>query len=154
MLTQHELDGQLLGVFVSDNLYRGDMGYGLVITKHAITGAKKPDALGEFAGYLGPGSEMTDAARAEAEQIARKLSGAAEFKIPIGSIGQVLFKEPGMFLGGYAIIKTGLSSFRVDMRLLSIGGSNLLDTSKRLEESLWMAVGERLLKVGRPTNNP
>jgi hypothetical protein len=150
LLAQHELDDQeLIGVVVSENLYRGEIGYCLVVTRHAITGAKKPESLGEFEAYLGPGSNITDAARAEAKKIAERLIGIREFSVPAGSIGQILFKKPGMFFGGYVIIKTGLSSFRIDTRLLSVGGLDLVEASDTLEDSLWMVVGERLCNMGK-----
>lgn len=148
MLAQHETNDQgLIGVVVSDDLYREDMGYCLVIAWHTIIGAKKPESLGEFGAYLGPGSKVTEEKREEAKKIAERLTGARDFSVPVGSVGQVLFKKPGMFFGGYVIIKTGMTSFRIDMRLLSVGGEHLLETSDALENSLWMAVGERLCRM-------
>jgi len=150
LVGQHELDDQeLIGVIVSENLYRADMGYCLVLTRHSIIGANKPESLGAFEAYLGPGGKATDATRAEAKKIAEELTRIREFSIPVGSIGQILFKRPGLFFGGYMIIKTGLKSFRIDMRLLSIGGSRLLETSNTLADSLWMAIGERLCDMGK-----
>jgi hypothetical protein len=147
LLAQQVADQGLVGVVVSEDLYREDMGYALVMTRHAIIGARKPQSMGDFQAYLGPGSEVTDDARAEARKISEKLMAARDFSVPAGSIGQVLIKRPGMFLGGYVIIKTGLSSYRTDMRLLSVGGEELLQISKTLEDSLRMVVGERLYRI-------
>lgn len=112
-------------------------------------GARKPGSIEDFAAYLGPGSNVADATRAQAEQIAERLVGTRDFLISAGSIGQVIFRKPGMFFGGYLIIKTGLSSLKISMRLLSIGGSDLLEISNMLEQSIWMVVGERFYKLGK-----
>jgi hypothetical protein len=143
-------DEQLVGVIVSENLFRGgDMGYCLVVTRDAIMGARKPESLADFEAYLGPGGNATDAARAEARKIAEALAGAREFLISGASVGQVLFKRPSMFFGGYVIIKTALSSIRIDTAIVSTNSPFLLETSKKLEASLEAVVGERLHDMGK-----
>ncbi|MDA4136295.1 MAG: hypothetical protein OK449_04760 [Thaumarchaeota archaeon] len=150
MVATQELDvGRLIGLVVSENLHRGgDLGYGLVITRDTIVGAKKLDSWGDFEAYLGPGAETTETTVTAAKRVAEELIGASEFSIPVGSIGQVLFRKPGMFFGGYVIFKTSLSSIRIDMTVLSTNSPRLLETSKKLKDSLAMAVGDRLYQVG------
>jgi hypothetical protein len=147
---QHDLDNRgLIGVVVSGNLYRGDdMGYCLMVTRDTIIGAKKPPSLSDFEAYLGPGSKIADAARVEANKIAEHLVGVREFSVSAGSIDQILLKRPGLFFGGYVIIRTRRGSFRTDMRLLSIGGLDLLEASNILADSLGMVVGERFRIMG------
>jgi len=123
------------------------MGYCLLITRHSVIGAKKPESFGDFDAYLGPGSHASEEARAEAKRIAERLSGTKDISIPTGAIGQILLKKPGMFFGGYVIIKTGSSSYRIDMRLLSVGGERVPEMLDTLENSLWEAVGERLCRL-------
>lgn len=151
MAALRELDDErLVGVIVSENLFRrGDMGYCLVVTRDAIMGAKKPESLADFEAYLGPGGNVTDAERAEARKIARELSGTREFLVSGASVGQVLFKRPGMFFGGYVIIKTALDSIRIDTTVVSTNSPFLLETSKKLEASLETVVGERFHDMGK-----
>ena len=124
------------------------MGYGLVVTRDTIIGAKKLDSWGDFEAYLGPGADTTEATVAVAKRVAEELTRAKEFSISIGSIGQVLFKKPGLFFGGYVILKTPLSSVRIDTTVLSTNSPRLLETSNKLHDSLAMVVGDRLYDVG------
>jgi len=119
------------------------MGYCLVITREGIVGAKKPDSMGDYETYLGPGANPTEAIVAEAKRIAAEIERNKEFSVHVGSIGQVLFKKPARFFGGYVIIKTALDSIRIDMTVISTNSPRLLETSKRLEDSLAIAVGDR-----------
>jgi len=144
-----------IGIVSSDSLYRTeDMGYSLLVTRDAIIGAKKPRSSGEFEAYLGPGSKVTDAARAVADEMAEKLTGTREFSVSIGSIEQILLKRPGYFFGGYMIIKTGARWFRIDIRLLSVGSSQLLDAYNILADSFRIAVGPRVYIKQNPFPAP
>ena len=141
---------KLVGVVVSKNLYRGgDMGYCLVITRDEVMGAKKPESMPDFEAYLGRSGNASDAGRAEAKKVADAVAGTKEFLVSQGSIGQVLFKKPGMFSGGCAIIKTSLSSIRINMTVISTDSPFLLETSNKLESSLKELVGERLREMGQ-----
>ena len=128
------------------------MGYCLLVRRDAIIGAHKPPSLAEFEAYLGPGSEANEAERAEANRVAEKVASVRDFTVSVGSVGQILFKKPGLFFGGFVIIKTGQDYFRIDMRLLSIGGERLLAASETLTDSFRMVVGDRLChpRSGQP----
>jgi len=123
------------------------MGYCLVVTDEGILGAKKRESMGDFEAYLGPGGDATDESRAEARRIAGEVAKHKEFLVPRGSIGQVLFKKPGMFSGGYAIIKTGSDSIRIDMTVVSTNSPFIAETSEKLENALETLAGERFQNV-------
>lgn len=136
----------LVGVVVSDTLHRGDDdGYGLVVTKQRVFGAKKPDSLPNFGAYLGSGASPTESARKDAELIAEKVVAARDLEIPVSSIGQVLFRKPGLFFGGYAIIKTPDRAVRLDTSVLFVD-PGLAETSKVIEASFSSVLGWRLSK--------
>lgn len=143
----------LIGVIISGGLYRGDeMGYCLLITSDAIIGAKNPQHLADFEAYVGPGSNATDSTKTQATEIADKLAQTKEFSISAGSLDQIFLKEPGMFFGGYVILKMGLSSVKIGMRLLSVGGSQELHAYTILVDSLRALAGEgvRVSRIGLP----
>jgi hypothetical protein len=152
--------GKLLGIVISHDLYRGgDMGYCLVVTREEVVGARKPADMEHFEAYLGPGSEAGSSVQIEAQTLAARVAANKEFLVSTGSIGQVLIKRPSMLSGGYVIIKTGVDSIRVDTTVVSTNSPMLLETSRKLEESLAMAVGERLRDSGafpwsRPRGSP
>ena len=134
---------------VSDTLHRGDgSGYGLVVTRHRIFGAKKPDSLPNFGAYLGSGTSLSESARREAETMAGKVIAAKDLDIPVPSIGQVLFRRPSLFFGGYAIIKTPDRAVRLDTSVLYVD-PELTETSRVMEASLSSVLGWRLSK-GEP----
>lgn len=135
---------ELVGVVSRESLYRGDRrGYGIVITKRAIIGAKKPDASPDFGAYLGPGSSPTDSLRRDAEALAASMIESKDFKVPVGAVGQLLFRAPGLFEGGYSIIKTPFDVFRVDTSVLYVD-PGLVQASKTLAESFASVLGWRL----------
>jgi hypothetical protein len=141
---QQTSDEQLMGVVSSDNLYRGDdMGYGLVITRDKIVGARKSELMENFEAYVGPGATATEALRNDARRLAETLVAARDLELNTGSIGQVLFKTPGVFSGGYVIMKTATRSVRVNMSVL-YSNPRLLEISKVLADSLFATVGWRL----------
>jgi hypothetical protein len=131
-------------VVVSDTLHRGDeSGYGLVVTRHRIFGAKKTDSLPNFGAYLGTGTSLTESARREAETMAEKIVAAKDLEISVSSIGQVLFRRPSLFFGGYAIIKTADRAVRLDTSVLYVD-PELTETSRVMEASLSSVLGWRL----------
>lgn len=138
--------GELIGVVSSDTLYHGDhRGYSLVVTRHKIFGAGKLDSAPNFHAYLGPGSAPSEALVKEAREIAETvIASKKKIEIPIGSIGQVLYRPPSLLSGGYVIIKTALSAIRFDLSVLYADPDNS-QTSKILAASLSAVVGWRLM---------
>ncbi len=136
--------GELVGVVSSDALHRGDPGgYGLVISKQRIFGARKGASLPNFAEYLGSERSPTEQVRKDAQQMAERILAARDLEIPVSSIGQVLFRKPGLFFGGYAIIKTPDRAVRLDTSVLFVD-PELAETSKVIEASLSAVLGWRL----------
>ena len=137
-------DEGLVGVVVSDTLSRGDeRGYGLVITRGKICGAKKPDALPDFGVYLGSGSSPPDSVKKDAHSVAGRIVAAKDLEIPVSSIGQALFRKPSLFFGGYAIIKTSDRAIRLDMSVLYVN-PGIAEISRVMEDSLSAVLGWRL----------
>lgn len=152
MSSSPENPTELVGVVSRESLYRGDRrGYALAITKRAIIGAKKPDSSPDFEAYLGPGSSPTDSLRRDAETLAASLIKSKDFRVPVGAVGQVLFRAPSLFEGGYFIIKTPFDVFRVDTSVLYVD-ADLVRTSKILAESFAAVLGWRLCdgRTGEP----
>lgn len=145
MTAQISSDLNLIGIVISRYLYHNDqMGYSLLITEDTIIGAKKMESLGDLVAYLGPNSTANDPTRTMTKKIARELEVSRDLIIPADSVSQILLKKPGLFFGGFIIIKTTRGTFRVGMRLLSVGGSELVDASNVLADSLRALVGGRL----------
>lgn len=134
---------------VSDALHRGDGGgYGLAVTRHTIFGAKKDDSMPNFGAYIGLGSSPADSVTKDAATVAEQIMAAKDLEIPVSSIGQVLFRKPSLFFGGYAIIKTPDRAVRLDTSVLYVN-PGITDTSKIMEASLSVVLGWRLSK-GEP----
>lgn len=134
----------LVGVVVSGALHHGDAsGYGLVITRDRIFGAKQADSPPNFGAYLGSGSSLAESMRKDAERLAGRIIVGRDLEIPVSSIGQVLFRRPGLFFGGYAIIKTSDRAVRLDTSVLFVD-PGLDDISKAMEASLSSVLGWRL----------
>jgi hypothetical protein len=139
----------LVGVVASKDLSRGgDIGYCLVVMRHAILGAKMTEDDADFCAYFGESSPKQDPTRVQAAKIAQELADKREFLVPIGSVGQILYKKPGEFFGGYAIIKTPLRALRVDITVVSTASPYAGETAQKLRDALFMVVGERLTDAG------
>ena len=146
---QEVTTSQLLGVAISDGLYREERGYGLVVTREKVIGARKPESMKNFHIFLertAPEHQLADAVRA-----ADALMASKEFELRVGSIGQVLFKKPSLLSGGYFIIKTGTNTIRIDISVLYVD-PNLSDVFDTLVDSFYEAVGWRLCdgRTGEP----
>jgi hypothetical protein len=101
----------------------------------------------DFQAYLGRAGDARSSIRVQADTIASQVRSVREFSLAEGSIGQVLFKRPGMFFGGYVIIKTALNAFRIDMTVLSTNSPLILETAAVIADSLKVSVGERFLEL-------
>ncbi len=139
-------DEPILGVVCSDGLRRGDdSGYGVVVTRHRIMGSKKPDSMESFEAYVASGAAESTVRAARI--FANGLLATKDFEVSIGSVGQVLFKNPGLFSGGYAVIKTSNRTIRVETRV-SYVDPRIAETMSVLCKTLYAAVGWRLSTGG------
>lgn len=145
LVSQQEasLPSNLIGVASNTGMYRGDKkGYGLVVTRHAIIGAVKPESSPNFEAYLGPDSTIDNSVRREAEMIAASMSATKDFEISVGAVGQVLFRAPGLFEGGHFIIKSPFDVFKVETSVLYVD-PELVRASKALADSFSAVLGWR-----------
>jgi len=136
---------ELIGIVSSWDLSRvGETGYGLVVTRSRVIGARRPDPDDEFMAYLGPGSTATDDDRARAAATASRLLGSAQFVLPRDDIAQILYRQPGLFSGGFVVFKTQLKAFKVEIPVVSGWNEGPLRASRVLIESLKAFSPERL----------
>lgn len=136
---------ELIGVISSWDLSRvGETGYSLVITKSRVIGARRPEQDNEFMAYLGPGSTATEDDRARAAATASRLLETKQFALPKETIAQILYRRPGLFSGGYAVFKTNLQAFKVEIPVVSGWNEGPLLASRVLIESLKAFSPERL----------
>ncbi len=108
-------------------------------------GSKKPDSMESFEAYVASGAAESTVRAVRV--FANGLLSTKGFEVGIGAVGQVLFKNPGLFSGGYAVIKTSNRAIRVDARV-SYGDPRIAETMSVLYKSLYAAVGWRLSTGG------
>jgi hypothetical protein len=136
---------ELIGLVSSWDLSRvGETGYGLVVTGSRVIGARSPDPDDEFMAYLGPGSTATDEDRSRAVATASRLLESAQFVLPRDDIAQILYRQPGLFSGGFVVFKTQLKAFKVEIPVVSGWNEGPLRASRVLIESLKAFSPERL----------
>ncbi|MDA4134358.1 MAG: hypothetical protein OK441_02170 [Thaumarchaeota archaeon] len=137
--------GELISVISSWNLSRpGETGYGLVVTKARVIGAKRPESEAEFVVFLGAGSMATEEERARAAVVGSRLLQTRQFVLTKASVAQIVYRRPGFLRGGNVVFKTPLQAFRIDIPTPSRLNDGTLDTSKVLLESLVAFSPERL----------
>jgi hypothetical protein len=140
--SQVPADEPLVGVVCSDGLRRGDdPGYGLLVAHHRILGCKKPESMESFESYLAPGTAESGVRAARA--FADRLLVRKDFQVRIGDVGQILFKRPSLFSGGYVIVKTADRSIRIDA-VVTYANPRITETCDVLSKALYAAVGWRL----------
>lgn len=118
------------------------MGYGLVVSRETITGARKPDEMEEFEAYLPKG--VSQEVLESAARVAEELAAHREFEVSTGEIGQVLIRAPTLLSGGFFIVKAPMQSFRVDTAVLSTQSPLIFETFEKTARMMFEAVGERL----------
>ena len=140
---------ELIAVISSWDLTRtGETGYGLVLTKSRVIGARRTESEIELVAYLGPGSTATEDERATAGAVASRLIRTKQFVMAKESIAQILYRRPGFLVGGYVVFKTPLQAFKIELPVVSGWNEGPLQTSRVLIESL-MAFSPESLYDGR-----
>jgi hypothetical protein len=136
---------ELIGVVSSWDLCRvGETGYALLVTRGRVIGARRPESDAEFMAYLGPGSTATESDRERAVATASRLLQTRQFVLPKDAIAQILFRRPGLFSGGYAVFKTMLQAYKVEIPVVSGWNGGPILVSRILAESLRTFSPERL----------
>jgi hypothetical protein len=136
---------ELIGVISSWDLSRvGETGYALVVTRDRVIGARRAEADAELMAYLGPGSTATMSDREMAVATAASLLETRQFILPKDEIAQILFRRPGLFSGGYAVFKTRLQAYKVEIAVVSGWNEGPLLASRTLMESLRTFSPDRL----------
>ncbi|MDA4112534.1 MAG: hypothetical protein OK474_00610 [Thaumarchaeota archaeon] len=136
---------ELIGVISSWDLSRtGETGYALVVTRGRVIGARRAEADVEFIVYLGPGSTATASDRERAVAAAARLLETRQFVLAKDDIAQILFRRPGLFSGGYAVFKTRLQAYKVEIAVVSGWNGGPLLASRTLMESLRTFSPDRL----------
>ena len=143
--TQFSGSDELIGIVSSWDLSRvGETGYALVVTRSRVIGARRSESDDEFIVYLGPGSTAAESDGARAAATASRLLESKQFVLSKDAIAQILYRQPGLFSGGYAVFKTKLQAFKVEISVVSGWNEGPLLASRVLIESLRAFSPERL----------
>jgi hypothetical protein len=136
---------ELISVLSSWNLNRsGETGYGLVLTKERVIGARRSESEAEFMAYLGAGSAATAEDRARAVAVGSRLLQTKQFVLTKVSVAQIVYSRPGFLRGGHVVFKTPLQAIKVEISTPSGWNDGPLQTSKVLLDSLVEFSPERL----------
>jgi hypothetical protein len=104
----------IIGIIWCEPLRLGrDFGYALLITSKSITGAKLDTFTHTLIRYVGPGSNITQEDRNQAEGAAWEITNKKDFEISKDEITEIVYKKPGVFSGGYVILNTAKESVRL-----------------------------------------
>jgi hypothetical protein len=104
----------LIGVIWAQPLQLGRaFGYALLITSKSITGAKLDTFSHALVRYVGPGSNVTQEDRNEAEGAAWEITNKKDFEISKDEITEIVYKKPGFFSSGHVVFNTAKEPVRL-----------------------------------------
>ena len=106
----------MIGIIWADQLRlaRG-WGYALLITSKSISGAKLDTFSHTLIRYVGPGSNVTQEDRNQAEGAGWEITNKKDFEISKDEIIEITYKKPGFFSGGYVILNTAKETVRLTL---------------------------------------
>jgi hypothetical protein len=133
----------LVSVVLSRNLSKGfPAGYGLVVTKTKLAGAKQYVGDFSYAAYLGTRSKVSDEDREQAKKLAYTIEKKKEFDVRLSEVSSIEIKEPGKLSAGHLLVKTNQGEFKVN--ITGTWGTGSEDVLSILSRSLNEVAADKL----------
>jgi hypothetical protein len=118
-------------------------GYALAVASDGILGAAKPAFSHSLVVYLGPGSQVDDKQRVEAQQIAQELKQNHELEISKESINRIDWLKEGFWKGGHFRFTTTNGVIQIDTVPSSFGRAGVHKTAGQLMDALALLAMDR-----------